>query len=190
MSILKDELIAIARNYWDSSSDALSKLEPSPERQRLHARWAWQLENMGPWNAFLGELESELPQFIIGDTLTTGDASLRCIIYPPKESRTPAANWVVVGCRSLLAPVSFVYGVECDAIGGALRNHKASFDPPPANMALPARTVAAKLEARFGRTAVPRELARTPVPLFVGFKAPPDTMLFHALFTSEPSSIP
>ena len=190
MSLLKDDLIAVARSYWDSSGDALFKLETSPERQRLHARWAQQLENMSDWNAFLDELESELSQFIVGDTLTTGDAGPRCIIYPSKEARTPLGNWVVVGCLSLLAPVYFVYGVECDSVGGAFRNHKASFEPPPPHMAVAAHAVAEKLEARFGLTAVPLDIARTPVPLFVGFKAPPETTLFHALFTSEPSSIP
>jgi hypothetical protein len=57
-------------------------------------------------------------------------------------------------------------------------------------MVFPASVVARKIEATFGCSVVPREIAETPVPLFIEFKAPPETTLFHALFTSEPSSIP
>ncbi|EPX58441.1 hypothetical protein D187_003913 [Cystobacter fuscus DSM 2262] len=42
----------------------------------------------------------------------------------------------------------------------------------------------------FGFSAVSREIAETPVPLFAGLIEPPETTLFHTLFTNAPSSIP
>ncbi|WP_143177612.1 hypothetical protein [Cystobacter ferrugineus] len=189
-TLSRDDLLAIIRNYYDSSSEFLYTSETSPATKRLHALWTQWLENMGPWNAFLNELESELPTFVVGDTLSSSDGGPRCLVYPPKESRVPGANWVVVGCISLLAPVYMVYGVECDYADGGLRNEKASFAQPPSNMALPAQIVARKIETTFGFSAVSCELAETPVPLFVGGREPSEVTLFHALFTSDPSVIP
>lgn len=186
----KDDLLIIVRNYYDSSSKFLYTQETSPATKRLHALWTQRLENMEPWNAFLDKLESELPTFIIGDTFSTSDGGPRCLVYSPKESRSPTANWVVVGCISLLAPVYTVYGVECDYTDGGLRNEKASFAQPPPNMALPAQIVARMIETTFGFSAVSREVAETPVPLFVGGREPSEATLFHALFTSDPSIIP
>jgi hypothetical protein len=190
MTLSKERLLAVAQEYWDSSQDFLLKQEASPERRRLQALWDQKLENMEPWNAFLGGLRNELPDYVVGSTLTTADASLRCVIYPPKESRPPSSCWIVVGCVSILAPVYILYGVECEYVGGRLRNHKASLVQVPPGMDFPARVVARRIETTFGYSAVPREIAETPVPLFIEFKEPPETTLFHALFTSEPSSIP
>lgn len=186
----KDDLFDIARNYYDSNSRFLYTPKTSPATKRLHALWTQWLENMEPWNAFLDELESELPSLIIGDTFSTSDGGPRCLIYPQKESRSPASNWVVVGCVSLLAPVYIVYGVECDAADGGLRKEQASFAQPPPHMALPAQVVARRIETTFGFSAVSREIAETPVPLFVGGREPSEATLFHALFTSDPSIIP
>ncbi|WNG20735.1 hypothetical protein [Cystobacter fuscus] len=145
---------------------------------------------MSSWKAFRIELRSALPNFITGDTGSTGDGGLRCMVYPLKESRAPSSNWIVLGCVSILAPVYFVYGVECDYINGRLQNHRASFEQPPLNMAFPAQVVARKIETTFGFSAIPREIAETPVPLFVGWREPSEATLFHALFTSDPSIIP
>lgn len=145
---------------------------------------------MEPWKAFRAALRSELPDHIIGETYSSADGGPRCIIYPPKDSRTPSSNWLVVGCVSLLAPVYFVYGAECDYIEGSLRNIKTSFEPAPLKMSLPAQLIARTIEASFGFSAVPREIAKTPVHLFAGLLGPPKTTLFHTLFTSAPNSIP
>ena len=186
----KGELLAIVQNYYDSSNRFLYTPETSQETKRLQALWTQRLENLGPWNAFLDELESELPNLIVGDTLSTSDGGPRCLVYPPKESRSPTTNWVVVGCVSLLAPVYIVYGVECAYATDGLRNEKASFEKPPPSMALPTQIVARKIETTFGFSAISREIAGTPVPLFVGGREPSDATLFHALFTSDPSIIP
>ncbi|MFY0582940.1 hypothetical protein ACN28S_59405 [Cystobacter fuscus] len=91
---------------------------------------------------------------------------------------------------SILAPVYFVYGVECGFLDDGLPGHKASFEQPPPSMAFPAQVVARMIETTFGFSAVPREIAETPVPLFAGAREPPETTLFHALFTSDPEIIP
>ena len=47
-----------------------------------------------------------------------------------------------------------------------------------------------EIEAAYGYSKVSREVAQTPVPLFVEWKEPPESTLFHAIFTNEPTSIP
>lgn len=187
---LAEDLIKIVRNYYNSSNAFHFTQESSPEENRRQAVWTQWIENREPWRAFRSRLRSELPNYMIGETYSSADGGPRCIIYPPKESRTPSANWLVVGCVSLLAPVYFVYGVECDYVEGRLRNDKASFEPPPSNMTLPAQVVARTIETSFGFSAVPREMAETPVHLFAGLLEPPSTTLFHTLFTNAPESIP
>lgn len=186
----REDLLAIVRNYYDPSNDFLYTTETSPATQRLHALWTQWLENVAPWNAFLGELESELSTFIVGDTLSTGDGGPRCLVYPPKAAGVPTANWIVVGCVSLLAPVYMVHGLERGYTDDGLRIKKASFAQPPPSMALVAQVVARRIEVAFGASAISREIAETPVPLFVGVLEPSEATLFHALFTSEPSIIP
>lgn len=189
-SLSAEGLIKVVRSYYDSSNDFLFTSEPSPEENRRQALWTQWIENMEPWRAFRAKLRIELPNYVIGETYASADGGPRCIIYPPKESRTPSSNWIVVGCVSLLAPVYFVYGAECDYIEGGLRNIRASFEPPPPNMSLPAQVIAETIETSFGFSAVPREVAEAPVPLFAGRLQPPNTTLFHTLFTSAPNSIP
>ncbi|ATB29762.1 hypothetical protein MEBOL_003217 [Melittangium boletus DSM 14713] len=145
---------------------------------------------MGSWYSFRDKLSEALPNFITGETGSTSDGALRCIVYPPEAARVPTSNWIVVGCVSILAPVYFVYGVECDYADGRLQNPRASFERPPSSMDFPAQMVARTIEMAFGYSAVPRDIAETPVPLFAGLLEPPKTTLFHALFTNEPSSIP
>ena len=190
MSPSKEDLIKVVWNYYNSSDSFLFTLEPSPEESRRQALWSVRIENMDSWKAFRARLRSELPGFITGETGSTADGGLRCIVYPPKESMAPTSNWVVVGCVSILAPVYFVYGVECDHIDGRLQNPRVSFELPPPSMAFPAQVIARTIETMFGYSAVPREIAETPVPLFAGLLEPPKTTLFHTLFTSAPHSIP
>jgi hypothetical protein len=186
----KEDLIAIVRQYYDSSNAFLSTSEPSPETKRRQALWTQWTDNMEHWKAFRARLKSELPNHDTGATYSAHDGGPRCMIYPPKESLAPSSNWVVVGCISLLAPVYFVYGVKCDYAKDHFHNDRASFEPTPPYMLLPAQVVARTIEAMFGFSAIPRELAETPVPLYAGLIEPPQTTLFHTLFTNDPSSIP
>jgi hypothetical protein len=64
------------------------------------------------------------------------------------------------------------------------------FDPLRPETRAPADIIARRIEATFGANMLPREMARTPVPLYVQWKEPPETTLFHALFTSQPESLP
>ncbi|RKH54493.1 hypothetical protein D7Y23_00085 [Corallococcus sp. AB050B] len=52
-----------------------------------------------------------------------------------------------------------------------------------------ADTLARHIEAEYGATALPLEVAQTPVPLYVNLMKPPETTLFHALFTADPWNI-
>jgi hypothetical protein len=185
-----NDLLAIVQNYYDSGNEFLYTPETSPATKRLQKLWTQWLENVEPWNNFLDELESELPTHVVGDTLSSSDGGPRCLVYPPKMTGAPNENWVVVGCVSLLAPVYMTYGIERGYGKSGLRNKKASFAQPPPIMALPAQIVARRIELTFGASAVSREIAETPVPLFVGGLEPSEATLFHALFTSDPSIIP
>jgi hypothetical protein len=186
----KEDLIAIVRQYYDSNNSFLFTTEASPETNRRQELWAQWIKNLAPWKAFRAKLRSELPNYITGETYATDDGAPRCMVHLPRESWSPKSNWEVVGCVSLLAPVYFVYGVEYDYIDGRAQNHKASFEQPPPSMILPTQVVARTIEAMFGFSALPREIVETPVPLFAGLLEPPQTTLFHTLFTNAPSSVP
>jgi hypothetical protein len=190
MTPSKEELINIVRKYYDSSNAFVFTTELSPEVNRHYGIWEQWAANMGPWRAFRAALDSALPNYRIGETYPSADGGPRCMIRLPKESRSPTFNWAVVGCVSLLAPVYFVYGVEYDYVDGRLRNQKASFGQPPPGMVFPTQVVARTIEKIFGFSALPRELAETPVPLYAGLLEPPKTTLFHTLFTSDPGNIP
>jgi hypothetical protein len=185
-----EDLVRIVRNYYNSSSDFLFMSEPSPEENRRQVLWMQWMENMEPWTAFRARLRAELPNYKTGEACSSADGGPRCVVYPPRKSWFPQANWEVVGCVSLLAPVYFVYGVEYDYIDGRTQNYKASFGPPPSNMVLPTQVVARVIEEIFGFSALSREQAETPVPLYAGLLEPPETTLFHTLFTSAPGSVP
>ncbi|MBM7118365.1 hypothetical protein [Archangium primigenium] len=187
----KEELLAIVQNFYASSGEALYTPVVGPETQRLHAVWAKRLEDMTPWNDFLDEVERALPGFIVGDTLSTSDGGLRCMLYLPKPARSPEAHWVVVGCVSLLAPVYAVYGVERTHMGnGSRQDRAAAITHAPISMQSPAQVLARKIEATFGATPLSPEDAQASAPLFVGGREPSEATLFHALFTSDPEVIP
>ena len=189
MTLTKEDLLSTARSYWDSSHDFLLRQEASPERKKLWALWDEKIKDLSQWNSLLRTLKGDLPGYIVGSAVVPADASFRCVVYPAKESRRESC-WVVVGCVRILAPVYVVYGVECDCVEGQLKNPRANLFQPPPGMALPAKVVARAIEETFGFSELPHEIAETPVPLFVNWQEPPQTTLFHALFTSEPSSIP
>ena len=182
-----DQLLSIVRHYWPSSNEHYLKGDASPEIERLHALWQQELKKLDKWWEFLSELERELPGFTIGDATATLNASFRCVAY---SGRTAPHRFAVVGCLSILAPVFTVYGLEFEDAEATRRVSRMRFEPLPAEMQEPARVMARKMEAAFGAHALPREVAETPVPLFVEWRAPPETTLFHALFASKPERVP
>jgi hypothetical protein len=190
MALMVEQLLSIARNYWPSDLESSLRPEKSPEVARLHDLWSQQLKNMGQWAEFVRALNEALPDFTVGNITATFDACLRCGAYP-KTNRAPApSGWVVVGCVSILAPVYIIYGMQYEYSGAKRFGEEVFFEPLPARMRAAADTIARKLEATFGARALPRELAETTVPLFVDSRKPPHTTLFHALFSSQPESVP
>ncbi|HZH14962.1 MAG TPA: hypothetical protein VE057_11465 [Archangium sp.] len=185
-----EDLLTVARNYWPSTKDAYLKQEVSPEIERLHALWERELRGLGRWWALLEELETALPGLKLGDATATRDACFRCVASPSGTSSQSKSRWAAVGCLSIMAPVCFVYGVQLEYRGAERVGQKAHFGPLPPEIRHAADVMTRKLEATFGATALPRELAQVRVPLFVEFKEPPETVLVHALFTSSPESIP
>lgn len=190
MPLSAESLLMVARSYWPSTRDAYLKQEVSPELERLQSHWERELPRLDRWWALLDELEKALPGFKLGDATATRDACFRCVASPRETSKHPASQWVAVGCLSILAPVSFVYGVHLEYRGTERVSQKASFGPLPPETGRVADILTRQLESTFGATTLSRELAQMRVPLFVEFKEPPETMLVHALFTSSPESIP
>jgi hypothetical protein len=185
-----EELLAIARSYWRSDHAYDHVPEHSPESSRLHARWEQELEKLDRWRAFLHGLRQELPGFTLGDATATADACFRCAAYADSGCPRPTFRFVVVGCISILAPLYTLYGVRYEFIGRARHNPQVSFEPLPPEMRPTAEVIARGLEAKFRVRALPPESTRTPVPLIVDWMEPPNTTLFHALFTSRPDSLP
>jgi hypothetical protein len=191
MSLSTEQLLAIARTYWRADKSYELRQEKSPEAARLEVRWNQALARVDRWQAFLRELKQELPDFTIGDGTATPDACFRCVVYPVKGRPLPPFDWIVVGCVSILAPIYIVYGVEYGRVGNRKRlNPRLRFEPFPSGMRHPADVIARKIEESFGVSKLPRERAETPVPLFVQWVEPPETTLFHALFTNEPHNVP
>jgi hypothetical protein len=199
MPISAEELLSVARNYWRSDHEFDDKLENSPETERFHDAWERALETLDQWRALMDELRGAFPHFNIGHATATCDPCFKCMVYTnqeavssdPRENEPRSRLWTVVGCLSVLAPVYTVYGVQYDYKGrevcGAAR---VFFDPLPPEMQAIAEVIARKIEARYGAEALPREIAETRAPLIVHWKEPPETTLFHALFTPEPENLP
>jgi hypothetical protein len=187
-----EQLLSIARNYWRADKDYHSRTDISPEYERLCELWEQELKKKhDQWLDFLDDLERALPGFSIGDGTATPDASFRCVAYPVERgSPISPFSWVVVGCVSILAPVYIIYGVEFEPSSQERHNPKVSLEPLPPEMQQPASLIARKIETTFGVSKLPRELAETRIPLYVEPREPPNTTLFHALFTGEPESFP
>ncbi|MFY0562959.1 hypothetical protein ACN28E_03865 [Archangium lansingense] len=197
MPISVEYLLSVVQNYWRSDHEFAGKLERSPEPKRFQELWEQELERMEQWWVFLDELRAALPQFSIGDATATCDACFRCSVYTAREpvytnqdNEPLARRWGVVGCVSILAPVYTIYGVQYDYRGEERVADRAIFDPLLPEMQAPAEVVARKIEAMFGVGALPREIAETRIPLIVEPREPPETTLFHALFTSLPERVP
>jgi hypothetical protein len=186
MSLSSEQLLEIAKKYWrpDRAYDG------SPEHGRLVALWDQELKKLDRWWALLDELKKELPGFVIGNATATPDACFRCAVYSLMGERSDSRRFVVVGCVSILAPIYTVYGVEYERGNSRRRGSRVFFEPLPAEMRHPADVVSRKIEAAFRVSALPRDIAEVRVPLYVEPVEPPKTTLFHALFTSEPESLP
>ncbi|WP_158502008.1 hypothetical protein [Vitiosangium sp. GDMCC 1.1324] len=183
-------MLSVARNYWRPDKDFDFRPENSPESERFLDLWEQEFKKMDQWRAFLRELGGALPDFNIGNATSTCDACFRCSVYPRAENKQQPRRWVVVGCVSILAPVYTLYGVQYSYRGRERITERIFFDSFPPEMQAPAETVARRIEATFGVTALPRELAETPIPLIVEPQEPPHTTLFHALFISRPERVP
>ncbi len=190
MTLSAEQLLTIAQDYWDSSKDFYLRQETSPRTQRLQALWSRELENIDRWWSFRDDIQRVLPEFEVKLMGSTADAGFRFIAYPLPIHPPLPRPWTLVGCVSLLAPVYAVYGVEYDEEQGRRSHFRARFELDLPGMAQPAHRIARKIEEVLDYEPMPEELARMPVPLFVESREPPHTTLFHALFTSEPASIP
>ena len=186
MRTSREDLLSIVRNYWRADKTYDYTPGRPPERISLDARWKGELAKLDEWFAFLDELRRELPEFRVGDATAPPDGAFRCMAFTNPSS----LYFKVVGCKSILAPVYTMYGVHYEKVGRQRRTVRVSFEPLPEEMRHPAEVIARKLETTFGVEALPRELADTPIPLIVDSVEPPRTTLFHALFTSEPDSLP
>ncbi|HZI04995.1 MAG TPA: hypothetical protein VEZ71_13280 [Archangium sp.] len=190
MNLTTEQLLTIAREYWRPDRYQHLTQQPSPEDDKREARWEEALQKVDRWHAFLNDLSQALPGFTIGDGTATPDACFRCVAYPVKGRPLPPFDWVVVGCISILAPIYMVYGIEFERAGKERLGAKVSFEPLPPQMRQPTDVFARKIEETFGVGALPREVAEIPVPLVVEWKEPPETRLFHALFSNQPESVP
>jgi hypothetical protein len=193
MTMSVEDLLALTRQYWRADDEYYVRGEKSPEAKRFEALWKQALPRLDEWRAMLEELRRDLPGFSLGQITTTIDSCFRCSAAPPNEQLKPPQRWVVVGCMSILAPVYSIYGLRYEYRGEQLlkvSNEQLFFAELPPEMRRPADALAQRIETRFGVRRLPPEIAQTPIPLYVEVKAPPHTTLFHALFSSEPFSVP
>lgn len=185
MDLSVEALTALVRRYWPSDKESNFKLDCSPEARRFLAAWERELAKMDAWRVFLHELGEALPDFTVGNITATADSCLRCGLYP-KAERTG----VVVGCVSILAPVYTVYAMRYRLQGDERVDETLLFESFPPEFQTPASVFAQRVEATLGVSALPRHLAEARIPLFVEPREPPETTLFHALFTGRPESVP
>jgi hypothetical protein len=191
MSLSAEHLLSVARTYWRADKIYHSRVDNSPEHKKLGELWEKELQKIDRWRAFLDGLKQELPGFTLGDATATPDACFRCAAYSPRtEAPTAPTRFIVVGCVSILAPIYTIYGVEYASTDSRRRDAKVCFEPLPSNIRHTADVIARRIEATFAVTALPREIAEMPIPLYVEPREPPETTLFHAFFTSEPESLP
>ena len=189
MTMTKEELTGIARMYWRPDKEYRLRQEKSPEDSLLEARWEEELARPEKWQAVRSRLRQLLPGFTLGNGTATPDACFRCIAYPDHLPST-GPQWLVVGCVSILAPIYMVYAMEYVPRNRQRTERRLLFEPFPPQMQSTADVISRQIEETFGYSKIPREIAETPVPLFVQWVEPPETTLFHALFTNEPDNLP
>ncbi|XXF80387.1 hypothetical protein P2318_11720 [Myxococcaceae bacterium GXIMD 01537] len=183
-------LLSIAQRYWRADKDYQFQQEASPETRRFQERWGEALAQITDWKAMIEELRQDLPGHVLGQLTATCDSCFRCGAYAPVEDLQPRGRWVVVGCMSILAPVYTVYGVRFEFRGRERSGREVLLGRLPPEMCAPAEAISKRIEQRFGVSRLSPEVVTTPVPLFVEPREPPETTLFHALFTAEPASVP
>ncbi|WP_147441940.1 hypothetical protein [Corallococcus exercitus] len=187
-----EDLLAVARLYWGADEAYLFRQDPSPEDLRYEALWAEKNVERSRWGSFVKTLRKVLPGCDAWDYAPgLANPSFGVLIYPHQERdmMRPQTRWTVAGYLSILAPVYTVHCVRRVFLGKHLLEAKAFLGPIPLELQDVASTVARRIEEEFGATALPLDVAQTPVPLYVNFMKPPATTLFHALFTSEPENI-
>ncbi|RKG84517.1 hypothetical protein [Corallococcus terminator] len=188
-----EELIAIARHYWRADDLYDSRTEPSPEFERFEALWNEKLKELDRWRALLNQLRRALPECTVGDYVAASvNGCFGALVYPLREEvlQRTQLSWTVVGYLSILAPVYTVHCVRREFVGTHLKNSQVFLEPIPLELQGIADVIAQRIEEDYGATALPLEVAQTPVSLYVHFMKPPQTTLFHALFSSEPGNIP
>ena len=191
MHLSSDDLLTIARKYWRADKVYDDTLENPPEYKRLSALWEEKLrEDLQRWRAFQDALRPALSEFSIHDGTTSSEGAFRFMAYARSPRKPPPFRYVLVGCISILAPLYTVYGVQYDFVGSERHNPRVSFEPLPPEMRGPAEIISLGLEATFNVQRLPREVADTPIPLFVHNMEPPRTTLFHAFFDSQPDNLP
>jgi hypothetical protein len=193
MSLSTEELLEIARRYWREDTLYSARLEPSPEYLRYEALWEEKNVERPRWGKLIQQLQQALPECTAWDyTPPTANPSFGALVHPPQERdmNRPRFTWTVAGYLSILAPLYTVHCVRHRYLGKRCLDSKVFLGPVPLELRDIADTVARRIEADFGATALPLEVAQTPVPLYVNFMKPPETTLFHAFFTSEPWNIP
>lgn len=189
--LTREALIAVASQYWFSDRKWNFADELSPETTRLHQRWREALEkDRARWDVFLRDLKDALPGFTTGSYMAACDGSWRCLVYDDAGLPKPRFRYVLVGSMSILAPVYVVYAVEYGFDGEERGEGRLYFEPFGPSMAEPARVIGEKLENHFGVEKLPQSVWETPVPFICNWQEPPDTTLFHALFSSEPKNLP
>jgi hypothetical protein len=70
------------------------------------------------------------------------------------------------------------------------RDPELFFTPLPEPLRLISEQLGQAFEKEFGVQRLPWDVALKPVPLFAEFNKPPQTLLLHALFDTEPANIP
>jgi hypothetical protein len=194
MTLTVEELLDRARPYWPADLEWFMRGEDTPEAARRFALWDREVKQRGrEWYAMLADLRQDLPGFSVNMVTAPSDTCFSCSAYLPKKQRTPPLVQLVVGCMSMIAPVYMVYGLQYESRPKKrpkYSNEQLFFDALPPELREPADAVAHRIESRFGASRLPLDLAATPVPLCVDLTCPPHTTLFHALFTTSPTSIP
>ena len=187
-----EELLALARLYWGADEIYRFRQDDSLEDLRYKALWKEKRKEFDRWLHLIKELQQAVPDCSVWDyTPPSANPSFGVLVYPPREEvmHRPQLRWTVCGYLSILAPVYNVHCVRREFLGKHLRSAKVFLGPAPLELQGIAELIAERIEANFGATALPLEIAQTPVPLYVNSIMPPHTTLFHALFTTEPGNI-
>lgn len=187
----REELLAIARLYF-RPDDPYTGKPPfhTPENLRFDELWEHQLaQNRDRWRAMVKAIGREFPTFSLWDITATCDSSFKVGAYPARGRPLPPIPWVVVGALSILAPIYTVYAIAYEPVAGARPKERVLYGPLPPEMRQPADVIARHIEQDFEATALPPEVAATPIPLRVELLEPPQTTLFHAFFSSCPQAV-